>query len=79
MYVGVTRAKERVYHITSPDVVRMALREEATFARNTFLKDKLIEIKNLVDKGELKCYNDIIVNKGDDIDELIEEDYEFLD
>jgi RecD/TraA family predicted helicase len=79
MYVGVTRAKERVYHITSPDVVRMALREEATFARNTFLKDKLIEIKNLVDKGELKCYNDIIVNKGDDIDELIEEDYEILD
>jgi hypothetical protein len=39
----------------------------------------LIEIKNLVDKDELKCYNDIIVNKGDDIDELIEEDYEILD
>jgi RecD/TraA family predicted helicase len=30
MYVGVTRAKERVYHITTPEVIQMALRQEAT-------------------------------------------------
>lgn len=69
LYVGVTRAKERVYHITTPEVIQMALLKEATFERNTFLKNEMLKVKNLVDKGEIKWYNNI-----KDKNELIEYD-----
>jgi ATP-dependent exoDNAse (exonuclease V) beta subunit len=73
MYVGVTRAKERVYLITTQEVIQMALRQEATLARNTFLKNKIKEVKTLVDKGEIKWYNNLTEDKeGVDTDEYIE-------
>ncbi|NFO98312.1 exodeoxyribonuclease V subunit alpha [Clostridium botulinum] len=44
LYVGVTRAKEKVWHITLPETINSALRKSAELQRNTFLKDLLIKI-----------------------------------
>lgn len=43
LYVAVSRAKEKVFHIGSFDTVDYALKRSANFERNTFLKDLLIE------------------------------------
>lgn len=42
LYTGITRARQRVYHICTPDVINSALKKSANFNRNTFLKELLI-------------------------------------
>jgi len=45
IYVGQTRAKERVYHFGEVQTIHRAIKKKADFNRNTFLKDLLIEAK----------------------------------
>jgi exodeoxyribonuclease V alpha subunit len=42
IYVGQTRAKERVFHLGEIETVNKAIKKKADFNRNTFLKDLLI-------------------------------------
>lgn len=44
LYVGVTRAKERVYHITTPDVINSSIKKQIIRNRLTMLKRRMIEI-----------------------------------
>ena len=52
LYVGCTRGKEKVFHISSPDVVRSAIRKAENFLRNTYL-GKLLTGKMHITKEEL--------------------------
>lgn len=45
MYVGVTRAKEKCFHLTLPSTINHALKKSIELNRNTFLKDLLIITK----------------------------------
>lgn len=42
IYVGQTRAKERVYHFGEVETINRAIKKKADFNRNTFLKELLI-------------------------------------
>lgn len=42
LYVGVTRAKERVYHITTKDVIVSSLRKQIINERETYLQDMIV-------------------------------------
>lgn len=53
MYVGVTRAKQKCYHIALPSTIHSALRKSAELQRDTFLKDLLINLN----KNNLKSSN----------------------
>jgi ATP-dependent exoDNAse (exonuclease V) alpha subunit len=47
LYVGETRAKEKVFHIGSPLTINKAIKKKADFNRTTFLKEMLINTYNL--------------------------------
>lgn len=41
LYVAASRAEEKLYHISTTDVISSALKKSQNFSRNTFLKDML--------------------------------------
>ena len=50
LYVGDTRAREKVFHIGDVTTINRAIKKKADFNRETFLKDLLIEYnKNTID------------------------------
>jgi exodeoxyribonuclease-5/exodeoxyribonuclease V alpha subunit len=43
LYVGVTRAKSKCFHLSLPSTINFAIKKSIELERNTFLKDLLIE------------------------------------
>jgi exodeoxyribonuclease V alpha subunit len=43
LYVGVTRAKEKCFHLGMPKTINLAIKKSIELSRNTFLKDLLVE------------------------------------
>lgn len=46
LYVGITRAKEKCFHLSLPSTINYAIKKSAELQRNTFLKDLLVKDKN---------------------------------
>lgn len=46
LYVGLTRMKDKCYHVGQIQTVNMAVKKKENMTRNTFMKDMLIEIHN---------------------------------
>ena len=44
IYVGITRAKEKCFHLSLPTTINYAIKKSAELQRNTFLKDLLINL-----------------------------------
>jgi RecD/TraA family predicted helicase len=53
LYVGVTRAKQRVFHITTPDVIHSALQKEITYKRDTFLEGMVKNFSTIGNQSEI--------------------------
>ena len=54
LYVGVSRTKNRCYHLGSIDAVNMAVKKKANLSRQTFMQELIKSIGCVQDKLDKK-------------------------
>ena len=57
VYTAISRAEEKVYHFSDVKTINIAMNKSDSDKRNTFLRDMLKEIKNIIDNFAKIIYN----------------------